>query len=200
MNYLAHIYLSYGLDDILVGNFAADFLTNNQAKQLTEPQMNGVLLHRMIDAFTDMHPIVRNSTKRLRVLQGKYAPVVIDIIYDYLLAKNWPLFSSISLEEFKNSNYKMLLANLDAFPERSRTKVLGMVNGDFISSYQSLEGMNFVFERMDRRTRFPSRFVDATAQLRKDEDLFTEEFLRFFPLMEEKAKAFLTGLSLMKAQ
>lgn len=196
MNYLAHIFLSYQNDDILVGNFAADFLRNKEVKKLEESQINGVLLHRLIDAYTDIHPVVKKSTKRLRPIQGKYAPVVSDILFDYVLAKHWDKFHPKSLNEFKNDVYSRLESQLEAFPTKTKDKVERMVQGDFIRSYQSVKGIHSVFERMDNRTSFPSRFTDATEQLLADEEKYTQDFLHFFPMMQEKAKAFLKGLKL----
>jgi len=195
MNYLAHIYLSAGIDEILVGNISADFIGNKHMKLLTKQQINGVLLHRLIDAFTDIHPIVRKSTKRFRPIQGKYSPVVVDIVYDYLFAKAWDNFHPESLDIYKNQAYKQMLSLEDRFPDKARKKIINMTKGDFISSYQSLDGLNYVFQRMDQRTSFPSRFTDATEQVFQQEDDFMEEFMQFFPEMQEKAKAFLEGLS-----
>lgn len=194
MNYLAHIYFSYNHDDILVGNFAADFISNKQVKNLTEDQVNGVLLHRLIDAYTDVNPIVRRSTKRLRPTQGKYAPVVIDIIFDYLLAKRWEELHSDTLEVYKSQVYKRLSQNINSFPKKAQNKVSAMVKGDFIKSYETIEGLNYVFQRMDERTSFPSRFTDATEQVLKEEDYFMEDFMNFFPMIESKVQAFLKGL------
>ena len=196
MNYLAHIFLSYQNNDILLGNFAADFIRNKEVKKLPDSQVNGVLLHRLIDAYTDIHPDVKRSTKRLRPLQAKYAPVVSDILFDYILAKNWDMFHPVPLDTFKLEVYERLAGKVPEFPEKAQSKVSKMVAGDFIRSYQSLDGIHSVFERMDKRTSFPSRFAEATEQLRLDEDKYTEDFVKFFPMMQGKAQAFLAGLEL----
>lgn len=83
MNYMAHIYLSHGKEEQLLGNFIADFVGNKDLVNYGKKVIEGIMLHRKIDSFTDNHDIVRKGTKRLRSIQGKYAPVVIDIIYDY---------------------------------------------------------------------------------------------------------------------
>ena len=65
MNYLAHIYLSGNNDFITIGNFIADGIRGNRYKKYPKEIQIGILLHREIDTFTDAHPIVRQSTKRL---------------------------------------------------------------------------------------------------------------------------------------
>ncbi len=196
MNYLAHIYLSYHNDDILIGNFAADFLRNKEVKKLEESQINGVLLHRLIDAYTDIHPTVKKSTKRLRSIQGKYAPVVSDIIFDFVLAKHWDQLHPTPLNTFKNQVYERLDKQLHLIPKKTSEKIHHMIRGDFIRSYESIDGIHSVFERMDRRTSFPSKFMEATEQLIQAEQAFTEDFMDFFPMMQAKAQAFLQGLAL----
>jgi len=196
LNYLAHIYLSFSDDDILLGNFAADFIRNKEVKKLPDSQVNGVLLHRLIDAYTDIHPDVKQSTKRLRSIQGKYAPVVSDILYDYILAKHWDTFHPEPLSVFKGKVYDRLSNKLAEFPEKTRMKIERMVAGDFIQSYESMEGIHGVFLRMDRRTSFPSKFAEATLQLEEQEEQFTQDFLAFFPQMKLKAQAFLQGLNI----
>ncbi len=61
MNYLAHIYLSYDNDQVKIGNFIADFIKGNNFKKFPEAIQKGILLHRLIDSFTDAHPVVRKS-------------------------------------------------------------------------------------------------------------------------------------------
>ena len=104
MNHLAHFVLSGNDADLAIGNFVADFITNRQLPHFTEGVQRGIWLHREIDAFTDAHPIVKQSTKRLHPFHHKYSPVIVDVYYDFLLAKNWDKFQtkdpSVSLPIF----------------------------------------------------------------------------------------------------
>ena len=58
MNFLAHAYLSFGQEEILVGNLVADFIKGKELRQFSEDIQIGILLHREIDSFTDTHPLV----------------------------------------------------------------------------------------------------------------------------------------------
>ena len=88
MNYLAHIYLSNEEEEITLGNFIADGVKGKKYVQFPLGIQQGILLHRAIDSFTDAHPIVRKSTKRLHKKYGHYSGVIVDILYDHFLAKN----------------------------------------------------------------------------------------------------------------
>ena len=65
MNYLAHLFLSCQDDDLLIGNFIADSIRNKEVDNYSAAIQQGIFLHRAIDAYTDIHPVVRQSTKRL---------------------------------------------------------------------------------------------------------------------------------------
>jgi len=99
MNYLAHLLLSNYHEDIMIGNFITDFITKPQERDFDSKIQVGIQLHRMIDEFTDDHPIVKESLSRLRKHQGKYAPVVLDICYDHLLARNWDKYSDVHIDQ-----------------------------------------------------------------------------------------------------
>jgi acyl carrier protein phosphodiesterase len=101
MNHLAHFVLSGGDADLAIGNFVADFITNRQLPDFSAGVQRGIWLHREIDAFTDSHPIVKQSTKRLHPFHHKYSPVIVDVYYDYLLAKNWDTFFELKIKNSK---------------------------------------------------------------------------------------------------
>ncbi|MCZ8217567.1 MAG: DUF479 domain-containing protein, partial [Cyclobacteriaceae bacterium] len=60
------MYLSGNDPDVATGNFIGDFVKGRQHYQhMPEKVIAGIELHRIIDAFTDSHPVVSNSKKRL---------------------------------------------------------------------------------------------------------------------------------------
>ena len=61
MNYLAHIYLSGENQRIQLGNFMGDGIRGKDYLHFHEDIQLGVLLHRAIDSYTDMHPVFRKS-------------------------------------------------------------------------------------------------------------------------------------------
>jgi acyl carrier protein phosphodiesterase len=68
MNFLAHIFLSFGDDEITIGNFIADSIRGNKYDHLPERIQQGIVLHREIDTYTDTHPIAKQSSKRMRII------------------------------------------------------------------------------------------------------------------------------------
>ena len=181
MNFLAHLFLSFENEDHVIGNFIADSIRNSEVKNYPVEIQKGIMLHRKIDSYTDNHPSVKKGTLRLQPHHHKYAPVVIDILYDYILANNWERYSKESLEVFANNTYTILTKRINEIPERLKKYVPGMIKGNWLQSYKTIKGLLFTLQKMDERASFPSKFTEAVGHLQQDYDLFEGEFNVFFP-------------------
>ena len=100
MNILGHCLLSGDNPHLLIGNFIADGLPRSKWSKLPASIQKGVRLHHFIDTFTDSHPKTEELIASLRPSQGKYAPVVSDLLIDHVLARDWDRYASIPLPDF----------------------------------------------------------------------------------------------------
>ena len=180
MNFLAHIYLSGETELVTIGNFVADGIRGNKYKLYPLEVQIGIQLHREIDTFTDAHPIFRQSTKRLHKGYGHYSGVIVDILYDHFLAKNWKAYSEIPLAEYIADFYKSLNRNIDVIPERFKKLTPIMIEGNWLLSYATIDGIQLVLDGMNRRTKGRSKMNEATKELKEHYDAFEEEFTLFF--------------------
>lgn len=181
MNFLAHFYLSGDDDSLRVGNFLGDYLRNTQVQQLPERMQAGVQLHRDIDSYTDQHPEVLKGVRRLYKRHSKYAPVIIDIFYDYLLSVNWPNYSDQPLEAFRQEVYDSLKRHLHLMPAPVNGYVPRMIADDWLATYGSHNGLAHTFRRLRQRTSKPKLINGAVESLASDFPSLNEEFNRFFP-------------------
>ena len=154
MNFLAHAHLSGDNDALLFGNFVADSVKGNELNRYHQEVKNGIVLHRKIDRFTDMHPVVSGSKDKIRRHFGLYSGIVVDIFYDHFLAANWNLFSPVELSEFSTNVYKILAKRFLLLPPRTLRILPFLIAQNWLSSYANLTDMKRVFYGMDRRTRF----------------------------------------------
>ena len=180
MNFLAHIYLSGDTELVSIGNFVADGIRGNKYKQYPLEVQIGIKLHREIDTFTDAHPIFRQSTKRLHKGYGHYSGVIVDILYDHFLAKNWETYSDIPLAEYIAEFYKSLNRNIDVIPERFKKMTPIMIEGNWLLSYATIEGIQLVLDGMNRRTEGRSKMNEATKELKDHYEDFETDFTEFF--------------------
>ncbi len=180
MNFLAHIYLSFGDDEITIGNFIADSIRGNKYTHLPLRVQQGIHLHRHIDTFTDSHKIPKISSKRLHKNYSHYSRVIVDIFYDHYLAKNWTTYSDIPLDVFVNNFYNLLEDNYTILPDGVKRMMPYMISDNWIYNYANLKGIDRVLNGMNRRTKNKSKMNFAILDLEKHYSAFEEEFTTFF--------------------
>lgn len=181
MNFLAHFFLSSESPSLIVGNFLGDFIKGKKYQQFPQKIVQGIQLHREIDAYTDKHPVFLQSKHRLVPEYGHYAGVIVDMFYDHLLAANWQQYSRQNLNVFAAYVYQQLQAHQDLFPEKAAYILPYMVKHNWLVSYAGIEGIHRALEGISRRTRFTSGMERATESLRRDYTAFHQEFQTFFP-------------------
>lgn len=180
MNFLAHIYLSFDDDEIIIGNFIADSIRSKNYKHLPDKVQKGILLHRAIDSYTDSHPIPRLSSKRLHKNYGHYSRVIVDIFYDHFLAKNWSKYSTIPLDQYVDRFYDLIEANYEVLPDNIKQMMPYMIADNWLLNYARLEGIGRVLNGMNRRTNNRSKMNFAITDLETHYDDFESEFKAFF--------------------
>lgn len=180
MNFLAHIYLSGENDLIKIGNFMADGIRGKQFEHFPADVQKGILLHRFIDTYTDSNDIFRQSTKRLHEKYHHYSGVIVDIIYDHFLAKNWTKYSDEKLEIFINRFYRSLHENYSILTEKTQDLMPYMIERNWLLSYQTVEGIHQILTQMDRRSKNISKMQFASEDLKEFYPEFENEFTLFF--------------------
>ena len=180
MNFLAHIYLSGDEEGIIIGNFIADGIKGKKYKNYPLSIQKGILLHRGIDSYTDQHPTVRLSTKKLHENYGHYSGVIVDILYDHFLAKNWSTYHQQPLDEYVENFYDLLRNSYEILPVRIKRMMPYMISDNWLLSYKSVSGISTILNQMSRRTKIDSKMNFAVLELEKYYSEFEEEFTSFF--------------------
>jgi acyl carrier protein phosphodiesterase len=180
MNFLAHIYLSGNNDLIKIGNFMADGIRGNDYLHFPDDVKKGILLHRQIDTFTDSHLVYRKSKHRLHEKYGHYSGVIMDILYDHFLAKNWKKYSDEKLEDFVANFYKSLEKNSEVLSEKTKSMMPYMIDQNWLVSYKTIAGIEKILFQMDYRTKHRANMQEAIVELQDFYVEFEEEFTIFF--------------------
>ncbi|MFC4739941.1 ACP phosphodiesterase [Flavobacterium ponti] len=195
MNFLAHIYLSDNNDFIKIGNFMADGIRGNDYLNYPDEIKKGIILHRYIDTFTDANEIFRISKHRLHERYGHYSGVIVDILYDHFLAKNWSNYSDESLTSFVYSFYQSLEDNYDVLSPKTKRILPVMIEHNWLESYASVEGISKILYQMDYRTKFKSKMQFAVEELEMFYSDFENEFTLFFEELRNHVKDKLVELN-----
>jgi acyl carrier protein phosphodiesterase len=184
MNYLAHLFLSGKEHGMILGSLLEDYVVggieNETNGKLPENVKKGLRLHRFIDSFTDSDPVVKEVKQVFYKDFGKYSSVVVDVIFDHYLHKNWDKFSSEPFDVFKERVYWSLNTQYtDLQPERLKALVKSMTEHDWLKNYIHFWGVEKALSSLNRRVET----VDLTQSvdlMKTNYEFINDRFLDFF--------------------
>lgn len=184
MNFLAHLHLANATPESAVGNLMPDFVRVRRLDELDPDVREGVLSHRAVDAFVDTHPAYLRSRAMLRDACDHFAPILVDVFNDHLLAMTWADWHEQPLEAFTTGCYRRLAVGAYLMPPRMRRPIAMMIEQDWLGSYATLDGIAARLTQM--ALRFDQRFgrtfdvacvIEAFSEHRAT---FDEQFPRLF--------------------
>ncbi len=177
----------------MLGNFLGDFVRRTQSDLLPDKIRQGVELHRFIDHYTDNHSIPHETKRRVRLEFGKYAPVLVDIYYDYCLASSWINYDSRPLSSFVKEAMKSLTAKPTLLPPNAIRFLNYAEANNILVEYGQVKGIDYVLQGMSRRAKFKSGMENGALYLAKHKKSILTDFHAFYPQLQAASKAFLEG-------
>jgi len=193
LNFLGHIFLTPNDDEILLGNFIADSVKGNPEKFYSGKIVEGIRFHRAIDEFTDKHPLVKQGAARFRNTQSRYATVVIDVIYDHILASKWTEFHTLELNDLAQSVYQRLEAQSNHFPAPVKRYFPYMQEQNWLYNYQFEWGILKALEGLDRRSANETQMHLALDVYKESEAEFLAEFREFIADAQQMSRNYFSG-------
>lgn len=181
MNYLAHLFLSDDSTGLIVGGLLGDFVKGALGDRYSADVRRGIELHRKIDVFTDAHSMVRLSKSHIPAERRRFAGIAVDIFYDHFLAKNWSVYSAVSLQDFSRRVYRALEERSDILPDRLKQSLPAMIENDWLMSYRELRAIEAILARTSRRLRRENPVAQTMDDLLSNYDDLETEFKNFFP-------------------
>ena len=178
----------------MIGNILPDLmrvrpnLANEQDHQSWHPEIwAGVRNHRRVDAFTDTHWVFARTRARLRPDHGRYASILVDLLYDHCLANAWRDYHTQSLESFIAGVHDRLDAHHHLMPEPMARIAPRMTSQNWLGMYRDDAGLSVILDMMSRRlTQRLARPVDLTSAvttLGTHRQGIMDDFHTFFPAL-----------------
>jgi acyl carrier protein phosphodiesterase len=184
VNYLAHLYLAGDNPAAQLGNLMGDFLKGPIPDTLSPELAAGVRLHRRIDSYTDRHACFRASRRRLARPLQRYGGIIVDVIYDHLLARDWADHHPEPLVKFATQVYQSLDAQKAEMPPGMRRRVQGMIDSRLLEAYAEEATVAAALERIAQRLKRPVPLGAAGSDLSRDRTGFEADFAEFFPQLK----------------
>ena len=188
MNYLAHSFLSFRIEPILFGQFIADDVKGNKWAHFPKEIQAGILLHRFIDDYTDKHPLVLDLKTQLHPTLGKFAGVVLDVLFDHVLSLRWNAHSLTEREIWIQSTYEQLSKRQNDMTERRQFIVGKMIEHDWMNMYRTAEGTATILNQMSMRIPFENPLKNSIDTFFKHEKQIISTFDEFFPQILSQAQ------------
>ncbi|MFV0366488.1 MAG: ACP phosphodiesterase [Mangrovibacterium sp.] len=190
MNVLAHIYLSGDSEDCMLGNFIGDFVKGKDFQYYSPEVQRGIFMHRTIDSFTDSHLLVMEAKSFFRDPYRKYAGVVVDIIFDYFLIKNWSSYSTLTLRNYTQQAHAVLLNRFHLLPQGAKGMLINFIRNKRILRYATLEGIENTLSTMSKFTSLPNYSARAIQIIAEEEEEINTRFLAFFAELQAEVSNF----------
>jgi len=187
MNYLAHLFLSERNEDILFGNLLEDFMHGRVEHQrndhLSEAIKNGIRLHRRIDTLTDQHSIVKDCKRVFYTDFGKYASVVMDVLFDHFLIKNWSNFTDEPFDAFRSRVYTTLEKYRTFMPEELDKLVNSMILHDWLKAYETDEGLSKALSGLNKKIKNGPDMLLSIPVMHQNYEWLNSRFIDFFEIL-----------------
>lgn len=184
MNWLAHTFLSTDDIDYQLGNLLADLLRDVAWPEANAAWQAGFAMHRRIDSFTDSHAQVSRSKQRLRE-KGYLKGVVIDVLYDHFLWRNWADYCTQPAAEFIDCFEQRAVLAVQQAPPEAQAFIQRLLKHRILHSYAEREGIYTALRQLDKRLseRLQARELasDYIPDIEREWPQLEQDFQVFFP-------------------
>jgi acyl carrier protein phosphodiesterase len=181
VNFLAHLFLSNGAPELLVGNLLGDFVKGRLDGRFPPGIKQGILLHREIDSFTGQNGHFLRSKRRLDQSFGHYRGVLVDLFYDHFLAANWEDYADVPYCVFISDTWRVLCEHKEFLPDKLH-RIIPLMFRDWLPLYSDIGGIAAILHRMSlSRLKRANRLGEGDEALSRHYGGLYDDFQRFLP-------------------
>lgn len=189
MNYLAHLYLADRAGADLAGAILGDFVRGPDMSRFAPEVAHSIRLHRRIDTITDQHPRVLAAMARFETGPRRYAPIILDVLWDYALACDWPRYGrEESYAAFCSRGARAVAASGSLFEWPRRPTRSGF--NTLLRSYATETGIDFALRRIAARLKKPEPMIEACKGWQQHAPALREDLPFLLADLESAARAF----------
>lgn len=166
-----------------------DFTHGRPDPQLPEGVIAGIVLHRAIDTYTDAHPEVRAAKALLHAPYRRYAGILVDIWFDYCLARDFARWTEVPLERFSDELRALLHRHAALLPPPLLDFLHYMDVHQLPARYRNPGMIEYAFAGVGQRLSRANPLASALAPLQALETPLQQHFEAFFPQLMSFAES-----------
>ena len=181
MNFLAHLYLAAENDHCLAGALLGDFVKGKLIDQYQQEWLESIDFHRQIDRYTDSDLLVREAKQQFQPPYRRYAGIIVDIMFDHFLVRDWQQFSHLKLADFEQHCYQQLASDAPLFPQPAQRLTEHIINQNLLTGYGELSTVHRALEGVGRRFSRANPLGDTESAIASAYQQLEQQFHLFFP-------------------
>lgn len=186
VNFLAHVYFADGYSPHIVGQLLGDFVRGRSLEQFPADVAQAIRTHRAIDSYTDKHPLSRQARNLFEPPVRRYAGIVVDVIYDHFLARQWDQYCDIGLSEYAALVHAALAEHADILPDGARRFAAFMLTDELLAGNLHRHRIDLTLQRIAARRPGLAPLAEASAPMWRHEDQLQQIFNQFFPQLRQQ--------------
>jgi acyl carrier protein phosphodiesterase len=179
MNHLAHLFLSDPTPGCRLGALMGDYVKGRLDESYPPEIRWGLQQHRLLDRFAETNHHFRRSRQRLCPTFRHCRGIMVDVVYDHFLARNWQAYSSTRLEIFAASIYRLLEERRSILPPALQKTVPRMVAADWLVACRETGALDAVLHRLAARISRPTPLENGLEELLRHYRDLEKDFSRF---------------------
>lgn len=189
MNFLAHLHLAYLAESSLPGNLLADFVRGNPDGTYPDEVVEGIRMHRRVDALTDALPEVREAKAWFRPETRRVAPITLDVMWDHFLSRHWAQISpDRPLTEFVRYARAQVATILPVSPPQFVNLNSYLWSEKWLERYREMAFIQQVLNGMANRRPRLDALRDSWHDLDAHYPALEKQFWQFYPRMMDQAQ------------
>jgi acyl carrier protein phosphodiesterase len=193
MNFLAHSLLAFGDDEVMVGQFAGDFVRGRDLSAHSPAVAMGIRLHRHVDAFTDRTAGMATLRARFPSALRRFSGIAIDVAADFHLAARWSEHTAglteASLAEHARQVDRVLARyRVDLAPGLNRLAD-AMRDQRLLERWATRDGVEQTLQRLSRRSPAMAPLAQCVDQLWALDDEVAEFVALLWPALVGSTQA-----------
>ena len=113
--------------------------------------LKGIMLHRAIDNFTDLHEATKEAKKIFQPIYRLYSGAFVDVVYDHFLATDETYFTESTLFNFSQEVYNNIDKHLHWLVNKFAIMYPYMKEQNWLYNYRKRWGIEKSMEGVTRR-------------------------------------------------
>ncbi|MBL7741707.1 MAG: acyl carrier protein phosphodiesterase [Chitinophagaceae bacterium] len=158
----------------------SDYVKGKKKFEYPPGILRGIILHRLIDTFTDEHPATKKAKEVFRPHYRLYSGAFIDVVYDHFLATDKNEFSGQALYDFSQQVYSILNKYKQWLPGPFAVMFPYMNDQNWLYHYRTLSGTGKSFGGLVRRAAYLEESSTAVRLFEANYQLLLQCYRQFW--------------------